>query len=87
MNKRRRAYKKYDWQGHCMKLLSNQLEIASFRRMVKAMDIAIMYGEDALGWKESELVIKAGMWSIAVPVQEPYRKETEEWQLTHLWQK
>lgn len=87
MNKRRRAYKKYDWQKHCMHLLARQLTTAQFMRIAKAMDIAIMYGEDALGWKESELVIKAGLWSIKVPVQEPYRKETEEWQLTHLWHK
>lgn len=78
MNKRRRAYKKYDWQKHCMHLLAKQFTTARFMRIADAIDIAILYGEDALGWKESKLELSAGLWRITVPIQEPYRKAVKE---------
>lgn len=78
MNKRRRAYKKYDWQKHCMYLLSKQLTTAEFMQIAKAIDIAILYGEDAIGWKESKLELSAGLWRITVPIREPYRKAVNE---------
>ena len=44
MKKRRRAYKKYDWREHCMKLLSIQLNNAINEQIAKSLDMCILYG-------------------------------------------
>ena len=48
MNKRRRAYKKYDWREHCMQLLSIQLEKAVNEQIAKSLDMCILYGVQAV---------------------------------------
>ncbi len=78
MNKRRRAYKRYDWQSHCMQLLSDRFYKDFIRRRCEAIDIAVLYGKDALGWKEDEIVLKAGIYTVTVPIHNPYRKMVKE---------
>lgn len=77
MNKRRRAYKKYDWHNHCMQLMSDQLKEFVVKANSCAIEIAILYGKDAIGWKSEELVLQAGLWRIVAPVAVPYRKGKE----------
>lgn len=74
MNKRRRAYKKYDWHNHCMQLISDQLKRSIIKRNADAIDIAILYGRNALGWKKTDMVLTAGLYRITVTVPTPYRK-------------
>lgn len=74
MKKRRRAYKAYAWRKHCLDLMTAQLDQLAAKKIGKAIDIAILYGDKAVGWKESESVIKAGPYEYTVTLSEPYKK-------------
>ena len=76
MKKRRRAYKKYDWREHCMQLLSDQLNKAINEQVLKSIDMCILYGVTAVGYRKTETTLKAGLWKITVPINEPYLKKT-----------
>ena len=72
MKKRRRAYKKYDWRQHCMKLLSDQLNKAINEQVAKSLDMCILYGVQAVAYRTTETTLKAGLWKVTVPINEPY---------------
>lgn len=44
MNKRRRAYKKYDWKAHQKELFLRWFRSEVSARMAEAIDNAILYG-------------------------------------------
>lgn len=48
MKKRRRAYKRYDWRSHRAWLLQIRYDLCMKEAFLKAMDIALLYGKDAL---------------------------------------
>jgi len=45
MNKRRRAYKKYDWKAHQNELFIKRFKMAVFLAYSKAIDHAFLYGK------------------------------------------
>ena len=46
MNKRRRAYKRYDWKAHQWAIIKHEVVMAISRKMAKAIDNAILYGSE-----------------------------------------
>ena len=76
--KRRRAYKRYDWQRHSLELLNVQLRNIMMKSAVNAIDLAILYGADRVMFEESIVTIKAGLWKIQIPVRRAFLKESAE---------
>ena len=59
-----------------MKLLSDQLNKAINEQVLKSIDMCILYGVTAVGYRETETTLKAGLWKVTVPINEPYLKKT-----------
>ncbi len=72
MNKRRRAYKKYDWQGHSLQLMHRQLEKHRMQRMVDSFDLALLYGIEHVKFAQEPVTLKAGLWKITLDLPKAY---------------
>ena len=72
MNKRRRAYKKYDWQGHSLWLMQKQLEKEEVQRVVDAFDLAVLYGKEHVKFTYEAVTLKAGLWKITLDLPKAY---------------
>lgn len=46
MNKRRRAYKKYDWKAHQWAVIKAEVTAILSAEMTKVLDNAILYGSE-----------------------------------------
>jgi hypothetical protein len=77
MNKRRRAYKKYNWRLHSMHLIDEQLRTALNKSCGKYIDLAILYGMNRVEYREETVTLKAGLWKFDVEIIVPYLKETK----------
>lgn len=77
MKKRRRAYKKYDWRQHTMRLISKQLLTAVIKSRTKYIDLVVLYGMNRVEFREETVTLKAGLWEIDVEINVPYLKETK----------
>ena len=77
MNKRRRAYKKYDWQSHSLNLIGNMLDHKIKEFLSVALQITMIYGRDRLAYDMgNEETFTAGLWTFTAPLPKPYlRKE------------
>lgn len=73
MNKRRRAYKKYDWQGHSLDMIEKAMYRKISEFMSVALRITLIYGRDRLAYDmDNEETFKAGLWTFVVPLPKPY---------------
>ncbi len=72
MNKRRRAYKKYDWQGHSLWLMQRQFEKEKTQRMVDALDLAFLCGAKNVKFTHEAVTLKAGLWKITLDLPKAY---------------
>lgn len=72
MNKRRRAYKQYDWTGHSLQLMQRQLEKHKMQRMVDAFDLAFLYGAKNVKFTHEAVTLKAGLWKITLDLPKAY---------------
>ena len=76
MNKRRRAYKKYDWQSHSLDLIGKMLDHKIKEFTCMAIDITLLYGRECLAYDmENEETFKAGLWAFTVPLPKPYLRK------------
>ena len=55
-----------------MKLLSDQLNKAINEQVLKSIDMCILYGVQAVAYRTIETTLKAGLWKVTVPINEPY---------------
>ncbi|MBR3346297.1 MAG: hypothetical protein IKG37_04395 [Solobacterium sp.] len=79
MKKRRRAYKKYNWQGHSLDLIGKMLDHKIKEFFSDAMLIAMIFGNDCLAYDlDNEETFKAGLWTFTVPLPKPYVREEDE---------
>lgn len=46
MNKRRRAYKKYDWKAHQWQIIKRGVTMMMVKAMAQRIDEAILYGSE-----------------------------------------
>ena len=73
MKKRRRAYKKYDWQQHSLDLIGKMLEDKIKEYTSVALQITLLYGRNALAYKMEHMeTFKAGLWKFSFPLPKPY---------------
>lgn len=72
MNKRRRAYKQYDWQGHSLQLMQRQLDRYVMQREVDAFHLATLYGVQNVKFKPEPVTLKAGLWKITLDLPKAY---------------
>lgn len=80
MNKRRRAYKKYDWQQHSLDLIGRALDNKIKQYFSIALQITLLYGRDALAYEmDNKETFKAGLWSFTFPLPKPYRRKENEY--------
>lgn len=73
-SKRRRAYKKYNWRQHSVWLIGRQHREIFDESRSKYIELALLYGVDKIEVKCELVPLKAGMWTIVVPVAVPYLK-------------
>lgn len=74
MNKRRRAYKKYDWQKHSISLIDRQLNEALGNAIGRFIDLATLYGTDQIEFRNETVTLKAGLWKFEPVIKMPYLK-------------
>jgi len=73
MNKRRRAYKKYDWQGHSLDLIGKAMDRKIKEFLSVALQITLIYGRDRLAYDmDNEETFTAGLWTFTAPLPKPY---------------
>lgn len=77
MNKRRRAYKKYNWRLHSMYLIDEQLRTALNKSYGKYIDLVILYGMNRVKFRKETVTLKAGLWKFDVEINVQYLKETK----------
>lgn len=78
MNKRRRAYKKYDWQGHSIDLIGKAIDRKIKEFMSVALQITLIYGRDRLAYDmDNEETFTAGLWAVTAPLPKPYLRKSE----------
>lgn len=80
MNKRRRAYKKYDWTGHSLQLMQRQLDKHVMQREVDTFHLAVLYGVENVKFKYEAVTLKAGLWKITLDLPKAFAvmKQCEE---------
>lgn len=78
MNKRRRAYKKYDWQSHSLDLIGKAMDRKIKEFTCMAIDITILYGRKCLAYDMgNEETFTAGLWTFTAPLPKPYLRKEE----------
>ena len=78
MKKRRRAYKKYNWQSHSLDLIGKAMDRKIKEFLSVALQITLIYGRDRLAYDmDNEETFTAGLWAFTVPLPKPYLRKEE----------
>ena len=75
MNKRRRAYKKYDWMAHSIELIDKQFKREMADRCGKYIDLVILYGKKNIEQSYEDVTLKAGLFKFTVSMPAFARKK------------
>lgn len=75
MNKRRRAYKKYNWMAHSIELIDKQFKKEMSERGNKYIDLVVLYGKKNIEQSHEDVTLKAGLFKFTVSMPVFARKK------------